>query len=181
MVQVTLLDSAFVNIITSSIEVYKKESLGFLIGSKKKNTYIIKSSIAFQNAERKVSEVILWELDEKKVKSALNYLTGYQVVGDFHSHADEPYALSRTDKEDLKSTGDSVSLLLVVKKRKKSDQWRYNPKTRTLEGPVDDKYHILLKAYYYDHSRKKISQAKIICPFIKKLNRIIRLHFNGAA
>jgi len=52
--KVFLSEAAFMGLVLSSIEVYKKECLGLLLGYKLEDRYIVEYSVAYQSAKSMV-------------------------------------------------------------------------------------------------------------------------------
>ena len=51
--RVYLSENAFIDLLLSAAEVYKRESLGFLLGYKPEGRFIIEHAFSFQTARRK--------------------------------------------------------------------------------------------------------------------------------
>ncbi len=172
MVKIVIRNPALINMLVSSIEVYKKEALGILLGIKRGKNYYIRYAVNFQKAKRGYESIDIDDRTEKRINSLLTRVSKYRLIGDYHSHPDGPYALSSTDKKDMKETATDISVLVVIKKGfKKPKQWKYANKQ--LQGSVDG-YFVTLQAY--EHSKGKIKKISIKAPYVKNLNRIAKLH-----
>lgn len=171
---VVIEEPAFISMVAAAIEVYNKETCGVLLGKKRKQSYIVKHTVTYQIAERKKSAVTLDSEYEERVNRA-NYLLGsHRPIGDYHSHIDGPMHLSKCDKKDLQSSGEGLSLLLVIKKTKKQRRWGYDSKNRRLVGSVGDEFSVSIMAYYYDHIRRRIFKIPLRCTYMKKLNKRLK-------
>lgn len=168
--QVVIRNPALINMLVSSIEVYKKDALGILLGIKKGKTYYIRYAINFQKVKRSYESIEIDDRTQKRINSLLNNVSKYSLVGDFHSHPGGPCKLSNTDKKDMKETATDVSVLVVVEKGKKPKQWKYSNKQ--LQGSVDG-YFVTFQAY--EHSNGKINKIPVKAPYVKNLNRIAKL------
>ena len=171
--KVVINEQAFVAMVAAAIEVYEKETYGLLLGTFNKKEYHVKNAIVYQTSTRKVSEVSIWPVREEKVIDAINFLTGYSLLGDFHSHGDYPKYLSDYDKEDMKDSGERLTMLLIVEKSKRVRKWKHDKKDKSVHGSINGRYYVTLKAYEYDAHKNKIQKLPIICKYMKKLNEII--------
>ncbi|MBI4162606.1 MAG: Mov34/MPN/PAD-1 family protein [Candidatus Aenigmarchaeota archaeon] len=172
MSKIVIRNPALINMLVSSIEVYKKEALGMLLGVKRGKTYYIRYAINFQKAKRGYESIDIDDRTEKRINSLLTRVSKYRLVGDFHSHPDGPYKLSLTDKKDMKETATDVSVLVVIEKGyKKPKRWKYT--NRQLQGSVDG-YYVTVQGY--EHSKGKIKKIPVKAPYVKNLNRIAKLH-----
>jgi len=168
---VKLNKSAFVNILTSCLEVYKKESYGVLMGKAFNGHSVVSQSVNFQSAKRTYDLVDVHPKREKRMIRTLNYLTNHKLVGDFHSHSDYPDRLSKYDKEDLLGKADKwVSMLLVIKNTNKSMPWVYNKQGKHLSGSVSNKYFV--KIHAYKNVEGRIMKIPIECNYVDKLNEV---------
>tara|TARA_Y100000310_G_scaffold345665_1_gene467970 strand:+ start:26387 stop:26929 length:543 start_codon:yes stop_codon:yes gene_type:complete len=168
---VTISERAFVDIIASCIEVYKKETYGFLIGEKHKKHYMIYDAISFQSAKRGYESVNVSTFRINRMNYVFSHLTNLKLVGDFHSHPDFPDKLSETDKKDTKNSGLTLTLLIIPKQtKKKRHPWKIED--NNLLGFVGNKYYVKIMAFEYDRKKNKLFQIKIVCPSLKKLNKL---------
>lgn len=166
MAEVYLKRHAFISMIISAIEVYKKECLGLLLGNKVDDRYIVEYAIVYQTAERKFAQVQTHKKQEKTLKINLSYLSYYEVIGDFHSHPQygEVKAhtnLSHADVQDISNT-DLVSMVISINESSRHHKW--HRKRTGIAGSIGQ-FRISLAAHYWDFSAKKIKRAKLICPY----------------
>lgn len=176
MERVILKKEALISIVISSIEVYRKETFGILIGEKVDNDFIVNYAINFQSAERHYEYVDISKLREKRISEAIRYLVGRKYLGDFHSHTDGVVKLSRTDKRDIKDVGVEISILVTLRKAKGHQNWKYNAKDKFISGTIADKYLLKMIAYRFNNKTGKIYRLPIRCPYIKEINEINKLY-----
>jgi len=170
----TLAERAFIDIVLSSIEIYKKECFGILLGEKHKKHYMVYDVINFLSAKRSYEFVNVPTVRVNRVNYTLSRLTNLRVIGDFHSHPDGPDKLSGLDKKDVKNSGLTLTLLVVVEKmRGKGNRWRIMDKN--LIGDIGNKYHVKIMAFEYDKRKDNVYQIKIVCPFLRKINKLKQL------
>lgn len=162
-------------IITSCIEVYKKEAYGLLLGIRSNGSYILRNSINYQSAERDYNKIVIEKHRENRINGSIGFLSNQKIIGDFHSHADSYERLSRTDKKDLiESKSNLASLLIIIRKTNKKTKWTNNG-GRAISGSIGRNFFVKILAYKYDLKKKKIVKLNIKCPYIKKLNKNLRM------
>lgn len=167
---VDLKKSAILNIIISSVEVYKKETYGILLGDKTRNRCNVIDSITFQSAKRDYMFVSISKYREKRINETLKYMCGYQLVGDFHSHTNDFDNLSKHDIKELKKLGEKwISLLVSIKKTNKIARWKYSRKERAISGSIN-KYFLKIFIYMFDKQKDKVVRADLRCDYIKTIN-----------
>ncbi|MGQ9583382.1 MAG: Mov34/MPN/PAD-1 family protein [Thermoplasmatota archaeon] len=168
---VVLRNQAFVNILVSSLEVYKKEAYGVLLGRRSGKDYIVRHAFTYQSARRHYDWVVMEPRRQSRIDRILRYLMDYRFIGDYHSHIDWPDHLSEADKREMRELDIPISLLLLVKDARRRARWRFLQSDRSLTGTVGDRYFIKLYAYEYDPRSSKIKKLRILCPFVHRLNR----------
>lgn len=168
---VILRNEAFVNMLVSSLEVYKKEAYGILLGKRSGEDYIIRQAFTYQSAKRHYDWVVMDPRRRNRIDLLLRYLMKYQFIGDYHSHIDWPDHLSNEDKREMKEQDIPISLLLLVKDTSRRAKWRYLESDCSLTGTVADRYFIKLYAFEYDPMQKRIRKLRVKCPFVNRLNR----------
>lgn len=165
---VYILENAFFTLLLSSIEVFPKECLGLLVGTKGRDRCVINQCIVFQTVERTPNEVFYPrdKVYRKMQRFLKEYMPYFSVIGDFHSHPykhlkREGYKPSDGDVE-LMDYG-NVYLILQIHKKRKRMIWNYNPSEKTISGTIGDNF---IKISAWARSRQngvKAEQANIIC------------------
>jgi len=160
--QVYISESAFLGLLVSAIEVFKKECYGLLLGHRDKEMFIVDHAVACQKAERHSSWVKAKEKSYKKVVKFFENLPNLYIIGDFHSHPkDGGPMLSSEDIEGMVES--EVYIVIDIKEKNKDKWWGYND-DGTLSGTTDN-YFLKIAAYYLNNSTGKPKSADIICPF----------------
>jgi len=170
-VNVILRNSAFVNMLVSTLEVYKKESYGILMGRKRGKDYVVKQAFTYQSAKRHYDWVVMDPRRRNRIDTLLKTIMSYRFLGDYHSHIDWPDHLSDADKKEMKEQEIPLSLLLLVKDTNRRRKWRFMASDCSLTGTVADRYFVKLYAFEYDPDRKKIRKLRVKCAYIDRLNR----------
>lgn len=175
--QIILSDKAFIGIVLSSIEVYKKECLGILLGIKSQGKIIVEYAVPFQAvAKRTYSEVWPHSKKKNKIEEAIPQLMHLEYVGDFHSHPQfgdkKGFAeLSEVDKESMEDT--AIEIVAAINTSKHRTSWKIT--NGELAGCICD-YNIRLAGFYKKNNGGPIKQLDIVCPYAVGCDNA----FNGA-
>ncbi|MBI4685371.1 MAG: Mov34/MPN/PAD-1 family protein [Nitrospirae bacterium] len=163
--RVYLSENAFIDLLLSSAEVYKKESLGFLLGYKPEGRFIIEHAFSFQTARRKHKGVIFQHKNHKKIEPILEKFDRLQIIGDFHSHTQfgVTKGLPIPSEEDTNEMKEGqVYLIVAINNNEKTLNWGEN-RDGTISGSVGDFFFKI--AAYYLKGANNIKRARIHCPF----------------
>lgn len=160
-----LSENAFIDLLLSSAEVYKKECLGFLLGYKLEDRFIVEHAFSFQTADRKRRGVISRDTSHRNIDPILARFDRLQIIGDFHSHTQ--FGMSRglphPSPEDIESmTKERIYLIVAINNNIKTMAWAENT-DGTISGSVD-KFSFKISAYYLNKT-SSLRKAKIHCPF----------------
>jgi len=162
--EIFLSDKALMGILLSSVEVYKLECHGALLGTKTRGRIIVEYAIPFQAAERKFAEVIPNWRRELKVTEVLPKIVHLTKVGYFHSHPQFGKSkglpqLTETDEEYVEPG--EIEIVIAINDSKKTALW-----TETKKGLCGTlgKYKISI-AGFYKKKDGKITSCRIVCPY----------------
>ncbi|MBI4698440.1 MAG: Mov34/MPN/PAD-1 family protein [Nitrospirae bacterium] len=169
--KVFLSEDAFMDLLLSSAEVFKKESLGFLLGYCLEDRFIIEHAFSLQTAKRKRRGVLFDHKDHKKIEPILSKFEKLQIVGDFHSHT--PYGEARgipiPSPEDIKGMEvENLYIIVAINDLQQSRSWREN-RDGSISGSVGD-FFFKISAYFYPGVNSTPKRARIYCPFPPGLN-----------
>ncbi len=162
--EVYLSENAFIGLLVSTIEVYRRECFGILLGHSTADRVFVEFAVPYQTANRKYREVHIDWKRSQRVEEAVRSTTRWECVGDYHSQT--KYGPSRAStqlsKEDKLYFSDAtVGIVVAVNDISKSRPWGY-VKGGTLSGGVNG-YSIRIAAYY--KSNGYIGKTNIICPY----------------
>jgi proteasome lid subunit RPN8/RPN11 len=163
--KVYLSENAFIDILLSSAEVYRKECLGFLLGYRLEDRFIVEHAFSFQTANRKHKAVVVHEKNHKKIAPILSRLDKLQIIGDFHSHTQfgPSKGLPIPSEEDIAGMEqDQIYVIVAINNNEKTLDWGEN-RDGTISGSVGDVF-FKVSAYFIKEG-KKTKRAKIHCPF----------------
>jgi hypothetical protein len=162
--EIFLSDKAFMGIILSSVEVYKLECHGALLGYQTHGRIIVEYAIPFQASEGKYSEVMPNWRRELKVIEVLPQLIHLQKLGYFHSHPQFGNSrgvakLSDLDRDYMDEV--EAEIVVAINDAKKTLAWAEGKDG--LSGTLG-KYHIKI-AGFYKRKDGRIKQYRLLCPY----------------
>jgi proteasome lid subunit RPN8/RPN11 len=161
-------------IVSSSVEVFRKETIGYLIGFKGERKYMVQYAIPFQTADSSATHATINEDRVARVNEILNILSeGLEYIGDFHSHTvfgDSPGTVIPSSDDLLSTIPGELNLICAVNFKKRSVDW-YENKRGVLAGTVG-KYRIEIGGYYIDEPciGRQYQRIEVKCPAITGLN-----------
>lgn len=162
--KVYLSENAFMDVLLSSAEVYRRECLGFLLGYRLEDRYIVEHAFSFQTANRGHKGVAIHDKNHKKIEPILDRFDRLQIIGDFHSHTQfgPTKGLSIPSQEDIAGMKfGHIYLIIAANNNEKTMVWGEN-RDGTISGSVDALF-FKVSAYYLNAA--SIKRAKIHCPF----------------
>lgn len=179
-----LSESTFLGLLLSSAEVYKKECLGYLLGYRLEDRFIVEHAFSLQTASRRLKGVVLGDKHQKRIEGILERFDKLQIIGDFHSHTQfgDSKGLPIPSPDDIRTMKPgNIYLIVAVNDAEKDISWSEN-RDGTISGSVGRLFFKI--AAYYLKSQKKamtegaesgnrrqvqgtmnIKRAKIYCPF----------------
>lgn len=129
-------------LIPSVLEIYSRETNGFLIGTNGGNSLRVISAYTMQTDDKKPSYVEHGNFSALQRLYNIMDVMDWRVVGGFHSHPDGPNKLSRADRDYIKEKMEEQSLrewlevLLSVRKRdysrKQKNRWVIEKKDKKI-------------------------------------------------
>jgi len=164
--KVYLSENAFMGLLLSSAEVYKKESLGYLLGYKLQDRFIIEYAFSLQTARRLRRGVQFHESNRRKIKPILLNFSKLQIIGDFHSHT--PYGDSKgvpvPSPEDIMSMEkDNVYIIVAINELSRFRAWRENS-DGSISGSMGN-FFFKISAYFCPDVERPPRKSPIYCPF----------------
>lgn len=162
--EVYLSENAFIGLLVSTIEVYRRECFGILLGHSTPDRVFVEFAVPYQTANRKYREVHIDWKRSQRVEDAVRSTTRWECVGDFHSHSKfgPSRATTQLSKEDKQHfTDGTVGIVVAVNDILKPRPWGY-VKGGTLSGSVNG-YSIRIAAYY--KANDHIEKAQIVSPY----------------
>ena len=188
MEQIYLSEQAFLSVILSAAEVYGRECYGLLFGYSLPEKTIVEGAIAYQTAERKFSQVSLYERQHRIIQRVIHEFPKHAYVGEFHSHpffrgAAGEAGLGPDDLSGIREP--EIQLVVAINPRQRSVDWSTN-RDGTLSGTLAGHhfrlagYHVLPRKEEAKVRRKKrgrrrkpsprLVRARVYCPYAVGLN-----------
>jgi len=168
--RVYLSENAFIDILLSSAEVYRKECLGYLLGYRLEDRFIVEHAFSFQTATRRHKGVVVHEKNHKKIEPILDKFEKLQIIGDFHSHTQfgPTKGLPFPSEEDIAGMKqDLIYLIIAINNNEKTVGWGEN-RDGTISGSAGD-FFFKVSAYFINKNSSKnkntSKRARIYCPF----------------
>jgi len=169
--KIYLSGDAFMHLLLSSAEVFKKESLGYLLGYRLEDRFIIEHAFGLQTARRRRRGVLLSRRNQKKIEPILSKFEKTQIIGDFHSHTQygELKGLPIPSPEDIEGMEpDNLYLIIAINDMQLNRPWREN-RDGSISGSIGD-FFFKISAYHCPGSGALHQRARIYCPFPPGLN-----------
>ncbi len=161
---------AFLAIISSAVETFRRETIGYLIGLKAENKFRVEYAIPYLTAESGFAHTTVDLKRAERINAILKNLSeGLEFIGDYHSHTvfGQSEATVKPSATDLATTSaGELNLICAVNLKKRAVSWREN-RQGSLVGSVGE-YHIEIGGYYIDRPRvgRFYQRLKIRCPAI---------------
>lgn len=164
--KVYLSENAFMGLLLSCAEVFKKESLGYLLGYRLHDRFIIEHAFSLQTARRRRRGVIFHHRDKKKIEPILSKFVKLQIIGDFHSHT--PYGDAKgipiPSTEDVKGMEkDNLYIIIAINDLNTTKPWKEN-RDGSISGSVGN-FFFKISAYYCPADNTIPHRSVIYCPF----------------
>ena len=165
---------SFLTIVTASVEVFRKETIGYLIGVKGENKFMVQYAIPYQTAESTATHATIDEDRVSRINEILNRLSeGLEYIGDFHSHTEYgecPGTVIPSSTDLISTVPGELNLICAVNTKKKSVDW-YETKRGVLAGTVGT-YRIEIGGYYIDEAviGSQYQRVLVRCPSVTGIN-----------
>lgn len=155
-------EQALFSMLLSTVEVYRHESLGLLLGYKGVNEFIIEYAVPYQTAMKGYSWVAPRSTAAERMGKILKYVP-INLIGDFHSHTQwgDSMAMPVPSGDDIADMQiDKVHIIVAINDKTKLQKWC--SKNTVLVGSLGG-YAIEIGAFILkgEYEAKTI---KIICP-----------------
>ncbi len=161
-----LSENAFMELLLSSAEVFKKECLGYLLGYRLEDRFIIEHAFPLQSAKRRPRGVMFHHRNHKKIEPLLSKFEKLQIIGDFHSHTQfgELKGIPIPSPEDIRGMeAEELYIIVAINNLEQSRPWREN-RDGNISGSLGD-FFFKISAYFYPHADAVPLRVRIYCPF----------------
>ena len=159
-----LSENAFVGLLVSTIEVYRKECFGVLLGQNMSERILVDFVVPYQTATRKFREVHVDLMRSQRVEEAVRSTSRWECVGDYHSHpmygpVRATTTLSSVDRKFFKDG--NVAIVVAINDSMRQQRWNY-VQGGGVSGSING-YNIRIAGYYKTNGT--IERAPIHCPY----------------
>ena len=146
---VYLSENVFMGMVLSTVEVYKKECFGLLLGYRAAEKYVVEHAIPYQSVKRGHNFAELRSDKWRLIQEVLKHFPRLDVLGDYHSHTmygdvRAEVSLSRDDIEYMELN--DLQVVIAINENRRSRGWTVNT-DRTMSGSLN-RYHFKIAAYY---------------------------------
>jgi proteasome lid subunit RPN8/RPN11 len=162
--EVYLSENAFVGLLVSSVEVYRRECFGVLLGHREPERVMVDFVVPYQTATRKFQEVHMGWQRGQRVEEAVRAASRWELVGDYHSHPmyrtkKGTTRLSRVDVSDFQEGG--TSIIVAINDGHRRQPWGY-VEGGLIAGSING---YLLRLAAYNKNGETILRVPLICPY----------------
>ena len=166
-IEVFFSENVFMGLILSSVEVYKKECFGLLLGYRTPSKYIVEHAVPYQSAKRGHKWIELRSDKWKVIQEVVQHFPKLDMIGDFHSHTmyrDVKADVFLSEDDVVHMCSDELQIVIAVNEYKRSMPWTSNP-DQTISGTING-FHFKVAAYYFppddENNDKKTSNSKVL-------------------
>jgi len=188
--QVYLNENVLMGIVLSTVEVFKKECFGMLLGYRADGKYIVEHAIPYQSVRRGHNWTELRSDKWKILQGILRNFPKLDILGDYHSHTmyrDIRANITLSEDDIAYMEPHELQIVVAINQHEYRRAWSWSLNIdRTLSGWID-RYHFRIAAYYYDRHltngngngnghgpRKPLTRprlAQILCPIAMGASR----------
>lgn len=162
--RVYLSENAFLDLLLSSVEVYKKECLGLLLGYRLEDRFIVEHVFSLQTASRGHRGVAIRLKDQRKIESIIAKFDKLRIIGDFHSHTQfgSVKGLPVPSPQDIQGMKpEHIHLIVAINNNNKTVSWG-EKRNGMVSGSVG-KFFFKISAYFLNG--RAVKRARVHCPF----------------
>lgn len=162
--EIYLSENAFIGLLVSTIEVYRRECFGILLGQSTPGRALVEFVVPYQTANRKFREVHVDLMRSQRVEEAVRSTSRWECLGDYHSHpmygtVRTTTTLSKVDRKFFKD--ENVAIVVAINDSARKQRWHY-VKGGGVSGTIDG-YNIRIAGYY--KANGNVERSPIHCPY----------------
>ncbi|HUJ79360.1 MAG TPA: Mov34/MPN/PAD-1 family protein [Nitrospiria bacterium] len=151
--QVYLNENVLMGMVLSTVEVFKKECFGMLLGYRADGKYIVEHAIPYQSVRRGHNWTELRSDKWKIMQGILRNFPKLDILGDYHSHTmyrDIRASVTLSEDDIAYMEPHELQIVVAINQHEHRRAWSWSVNAdRTLSGWID-RYHFRIAAYYYD-------------------------------
>jgi proteasome lid subunit RPN8/RPN11 len=158
---------ALIAMVSSSIEVFHQETIGYLLGHRTEAGFVTEYAIPFQTVERGYAHATINDERIGRIVQMLEPLNiDMKLIGAFHSHTqfgDHRADSLPSDTDLYNMVPGYLHLIVAVNHKKRGQYWKEN-QDDTISGTIDQ-YHIKIGGYVITEAGwKKYRRVKLRMP-----------------
>jgi len=158
--KVYLSEHAFMGLLLSCAEVFQKESLGYLLGYRLHDRFIIEYAFGLQTAKRKRRGVILHHRDKMKIEPILSKFVKLQI----HTPYGDEKGIPIPSVEDINGMEkDNLYLIIAINELNSTKPWKEN-RDGSISGSMGN-FFFKISAYFCPDIKGIPLRSRIYCPF----------------
>jgi proteasome lid subunit RPN8/RPN11 len=163
---------AFLTIVSSSVEVFRKETIGYLIGVKAEDKFMVEYAIPYQTADSGFVHAAV-DMDRvgriNEILSKVSQGQGLEFVGDFHSHTafgKSPATVVPSNTDLMSTIPGELNIICAVNMKKRAVRW-YESDRGILTGTIGE-YRIEIGGYFVEEAAigRQYDRITIKCPAV---------------
>ena len=162
--EVYLSENAFIGLLVSTVEVYRRECFGILLGHREPERIMVDFVVPYQSAQRKFQEVHMDWHRSQRIEEAVRVTSRWEMVGDYHSHPmyGEKKATTKLSGVDIKDFRDEgTSIIVAINDGHRQQRWGY-VKGGLISGSING-YSIRMVSYHREG--EAIVRVPLVCPY----------------
>ena len=166
MEEIYLAEKAFIGLIVSSVEVFRDECLGILLGYRESDRMTVEYAIPYQSAKRRKGSVDANLRRDAVCKGLLPSLSHLEHLGYFHSHTQfgNRLAIAKASLDDFQSMREGqIEIIVAVNEASRRKEWMMH-RDGHLSGTIGE-YSLGLRAYHFHPQKLGWKDIDIICPY----------------
>ena len=155
-------ERALFSMLLSTVEVYRHESLGLLLGYAGIDRFVVEYAVPYQTAMKGYSWVAPKSIAAERMEKMLKYVS-LNLIGDFHSHTQWGDSIAKPvpSGDDIADMGfNKVHIIVAINDKVKFQKWHH--KNTLLVGSLGE-YTIEIGAYVLK-GEYEAKPVKIVCP-----------------
>ena len=162
--EVYLSENAFIGLLVSTVEVYRRECFGILLGHREPERIMVDFVVPYQSAQRKFQEVHMDWHRSQRIEEAVRVTSRWEMVGDYHSHPmyGEKKATTQRSGVDIKDVRDEgTSIIVAINDGHRQQRWGY-VKGGLISGSING-YSIRMVSYHREGEANV--RVPLVCPY----------------
>lgn len=167
-INVHISELAFLSLTLSSVEAYKKECYGLLLGYRSDTQWRVEYAVPYQTADRGHNRVVPHGLRDRRVRTCVAHLSSFEQLGTYHSHPawGNCRALAKPSVPDVESVAPGeLEMIIAVNDARRPQRFHNSDHGRILTGTVCDFSLTMATFYKPPLGDQRMKRLPIRCPY----------------